>query len=412
MGFFGFLESWISNQKTEPASQGVDTITIDIPPDMYYQAMAVYTAKSLLANAIGRSEFLVYKEGKQVQNEDYYVLNVSPNINQTATEFWHDVIDKMYGEKNAALVVEANGRLYCADSWYISQERPLLGNVYHGVTVKNFTFDKSFRAEEVYLFRIDNEKFSQILTGMNRRYGELVATAVKAFETDGAQKFKLHIEATKENDKEFEEIFRNRIVEQLKAFLKRGSAVYVEFDGYKLENLSSGSTTPISSVSAKNILEIKNDMFNTVADALKIPRSLMSGNINNVKDVSAEFLTYGVDPIAQTLQETLNKRAGFRNWLKGNRYEVSTRNITHRDILELGAAVNQLISSSTMNIDEVRKEIGLPVLNTDWSKQYFITKNYTLTENMVDAIESGKNIDEQNKTNIETDVEGGDDNAG
>lgn len=387
MGFWGFLENWISKQETEPASQGVETITINIPPDLYYQAMAVYTAKSLLANAIGRSEFLVYLKGKPVKKEDYYVLNVSPNMNQTATEFWHDVIDKMFGPKNAALVVEANGRLYCADSWYIDQERPILGNVYRGVTVKNFTFNKSFRAEEVYLFRMDNENFYQILNGMNRRYGELLATAVTAFQTDGAQKFKIHIEATKENSDEFQEEFENNIAAQLKSFLKPGSAVYPEFDGYDLQSLT---TSAPSSVSAKNILEIKNDMFNTVADALKIPRSLMNGTINNVKDVSAEFLTYAVDPIAKVLQDGLNKRAGYQEWSVGNYYEVSTRNITHRDILELGTAVSQLLSSGTMCIDEIRIEIGLPPLNTEWSRKHFMTKNFTLIQEMVKAIESGK----------------------
>lgn len=387
MGFLGFLENWISKQKTEPASQGVDTVvTIDIPPDLYYQAMAVYTAKSLLANAIGRCEFQTYIDHKIEETEDYYVLNVSPNVNQTATEFWHDVIDKMLGPKNAALVVEANGRLYCADSWNVAYDRPIAGNIYDGVTVGTFTFNRKFRAEEVYLFRMDNENFNQILTGMNRRYGELIATAVTAFKTDGAQKFKIHIDATKENSDEFNEDFTKKIAEQLKEFLKPGSAVYPEFDGYDLQSLS--SSTP-SSVSAKNILEIKNDMFNTVADALKIPRALMNGTINNVKDISSEFLTYAVDPVAQIIEEGLNKRAGIREWMYGNRYKANTGKITHRDILEIGQQVNQLIASSTMNVDEVRHEIGMEPLNTPWSKIYFMSLNNTPTENMVKPVEEG-----------------------
>ena len=105
---------WINTflEKLMPTTQrvGGKTVVIDIPAIYYYRELAVYTAVSLIAHAIGRSEFKVYRDNKQVQNEEYFVLNVSPNRNETSSAFWHKVINRMVRD-GEALVVELGGRL-------------------------------------------------------------------------------------------------------------------------------------------------------------------------------------------------------------------------------------------------------------------------------------------------------------
>ena len=87
-----FLEAFINSEKYGD----MDTITLNVSPSLYYLQMAVCSATNIIANAISKSEIMVYIDNKPVQNEDYYLLNVSPNINQTSSEFWHKVMEAVH----------------------------------------------------------------------------------------------------------------------------------------------------------------------------------------------------------------------------------------------------------------------------------------------------------------------------
>ena len=64
----------------DPAS-----VVIDIPAELYYKELAIYTASSLISNAISRSEIRTFERGVPVKKQDYYLLNVSPNRNETSS---------------------------------------------------------------------------------------------------------------------------------------------------------------------------------------------------------------------------------------------------------------------------------------------------------------------------------------
>ena len=72
---------------------------------------------------------------------------------------------------------------------------------------------------------------------------------------------------------------------------------------------------------------------------------------------------------------------GYDYWSKGNYVKVDTSTINHIDILDVAEKVDKLISSGTCCIDETREILGLDPLNTEFSRQHFITKNYDTVEN-------------------------------
>ena len=104
---------WISNflERIMPTKEQVGgdatAIVIDIPAELYYKELAIYTATSLIANAISRSEIKCFVGGKPTKSEDYFLLNVSPNANETSSIFWHKVINKAIRE-GKALGVDIN----------------------------------------------------------------------------------------------------------------------------------------------------------------------------------------------------------------------------------------------------------------------------------------------------------------
>lgn len=384
--------AWISDflEKLFPVKERVggnpSAVIIDIPAELYYRELAIFTASSLISNAISRSEMRTFENGVPVKKKDYFLLNVSPNRNETSSVFWHKVINKVIRE-GEALVVEANGYLYCADSFGRASERPILGDIYESVAVGNFTFNKQFSQNDSYMFRLDNINVRQLIDGMYEQYGKILSGAAKNLKLSNGQKYKLHIDGVKAGDKEFNEEFEEFIKKQLKTYMESENAVYPEFDGYKLEadpvyNSGSGS--------ASDFLELKKELFSSVAGAFHIPDSMMTGNITNMADIIGSFLTFGVDPYADMITEALNKRSGLDNYVAGNRYQVDTSKIMHRDLFDVAADVSNLISSGVKCIDEVREMLGDAPLNTDWSRKHFITKNFEEIERFLSSAEGGE----------------------
>lgn len=379
--------AWLENflEKFTKVERYGGTVIINIPSSLYYKELALYTASSLIENAIGKCEFKTFENGKEVKKEDYYLLNVAPNANENASLFWHKVVRRMIRNPSGALVVEIRGKLHCATDFSIREERPILGNLYDGVVLEGgLQLNKVFRAEEVYLFRMEDQNVKILIDGLYEEYGSLLQTAARTFRDTNGRKFKFKVSGTKQGDEEFNNEFKTIIAKEIKAYMENEYATYVEYDGEVLEE-----QLQKQSKDSDDVIKLRKDMFEIVGQALKIPQSLMTGSVTSVKDVMDVFLTLSVDPWADAITEVLNKRATVREFMKGNYYKVDTGKIKHRDIFDLAPNIEKLIGSSALNIDELREEIDREALNTEWSKTYFMTKNNAKTEDVVNGISEG-----------------------
>jgi HK97 family phage portal protein len=304
-------------------------------------------------------------------------LNFSPNINENSSQFWHKVIQKMfYSDKGEALVIESKGKLYCADS-YCVDEFPMQGNRYTNITIGTLNLEKSYRANEVYLFKLENVKVKRLIDGLYQNYAELLSYAIKFYKKSNVTKYKLKLNEVEAGDEEFNEVFEEIIQEQLKNFIESENAVYPEYEGYNLEDISPKSNSKDTS----DIINIKKDIFETVAQAVKIPQSLILGNITNMKEVMTAFVTNAIDPYAKMIERELSRKQGYERWKQGDYVRVDTSKINHIDILEVADKVDKLISSGVMCVDDILGILDWEKLNTEFSKTHFITKNYDTIEN-------------------------------
>ena len=388
MGWFSnFLDRLIGEEEPDERIGGeTPPVVINIPADLYYRELAVHTAVSLIANAIGRAEIRTYECGVPVKKQDYFMLNVSPNRNETSSAMWHRVISKVI-RKHECLLVEADGRIYCADSFGRAAERPILGDIYENVTVGHFTFDRRFGQNDSYLLRLDDVDVKLLINGMYAHYGAILSAAAKALKQSNGQKYKLHIDGVKAGDDDFNREFEEYIKEQLKTYMESDNAVYPEFDGYKLESDPVYDGDPRSS---EDFVRLRKDLFSSVAAIFHIPESMMTGNITNMDEVVGSFLTFGVNPYADMIEEALNKRAGPENFLAGNYYRVDTSRIMHKDAFNVAESASNLISSGVKSIDEVREMLGDAPLNEEWSRKHFITKNFEEIERFLSPGEGGE----------------------
>ena len=397
MGWFEKIKS--AFPKSSKASIGLDEseVEITIPNSLYIRELAIYTATSLIANAISQCEIKVYQNNESVKNEDYFSLNVKPNPNESASEFWQKVINKMLRASpgKGALCFISNRNIYCADDYSIVEQRPFLGNIYGGVSVDNFLLDRQFTAKQCFIFKLENTQANNLIKSMYEDYGDIVSKAMESYKNSNAQKFKLKVDGAQAGSPEFNKTFEEVLQKPLKQFTSGDKKVYIEYGGYALEPMKTDGTQKNSD----DVVKLIDQIFKITGKAYKIPESLMLGNITNMNDVIKAFLTFAVEPVTDMIGKTLTGGYGLEEWQKGNYYKVDTSGINHIDIFDMANNIDKLISSAFMCIDEVRERTGLDAINEKWSRKHVLTKNYEFMEKMMNPV----NDEGGNKSEKDTD---------
>lgn len=365
--------------------------------EIKFLKLALYIVSTYISSAISTCEFKIYNNKKEsIRDTTYYKLNVGPNPNDTATRLKYMLTKKLVQE-GKSLVVKYKNYLYVANSFSFASES-ILGYEFDNVTIqKSEIIDKKFNRNTSFYFELDDEKVKSILNEVDENYKSLVSYAMKVYRKAISNKWKLKIDSVKQHDPNFEKEFERYVKEQLKEFITGDEGVYPELNGYILEHLDDGDNKTDSS----DIRNLRKDIFDMVAQAFKMPPSMMYGNVSNLKEVVNQFITFTVKPIAKMIGEEITRTLfSEQEVLKGKHVEVDISTINYKDIFDIATGVDKLISNGVANIDEVRAMINLSKLNSDFSKQHWITKNYSKVEDVMNA-ESENNGESDLSSQIE-----------
>lgn len=375
MKIFDFL----SKNRTKETEKKVWTIVSDNATELYFKELAFYIAVSYISNTISKCEFKVYKENEEVKDELYYLLNVAPNDNETANQFKNKIVQKLFYD-NQCLVFERRDKLYVADSFGID-EHPLTQNKFNNISVGIDNVKGQKNISDVFYFKIDDENINSLISGISESYQKLLTAAYSVFQNSAFEKYKLKIDQVKAGNPDFNHEFEEVIKEQLEDFINNPKAIYPEFSGYNLTSVKQ----PASQTDSSDIRNIRKEVFEVVAQAFKMPVSMLYGNMTNVKDIVNAYITFTIEPIAEMIgNELTRKTSTFEEWKNGNHIKIDLTSIYHVDIFDIADKVDKLISNGVYCVDEIRKKLGEKMLDTDFSKQHWITKNYSTSE---DALE-------------------------
>ena len=345
----------------------------------YYKELAIQISINLIANAISQCTCRTYENGVEVLGESHYILNVRPNINENSTMLWHKAIEQMVyvGE---ALIVNIKGNLYVADSYTID-EYPIKGNIYSNVTIGDLTLNKKFKQDDVILLRLNNTNVKRLIDNLYKSYGELLEYCIERYKLDNQEKYVLEIDNVKVGDRMFNEKFRDVLQEQLQDFLDNQKTILPLYKGQTLTDISKSSNSSNSS----DFQELIENLFRTVAQAFQIPVDLIFGKTDNINQVTKQYLTFCIEPIASMMSEELSAKLydGYTGFIKRNYVKVDTSDIRHIDVLEVGTAVDKILASGVMSINEIRNLIGFNEIEEEYAYKHWMTKNYTLAEDML-----------------------------
>lgn len=371
MGLFNFLDKRI---KLSDVKQ-TETIIGELKERVSLKTLAFYIASSYIADTIGKCNFKRYVEGKETEDNWFYLLNYSPNVNQNATDFKRKLIYRLINE-NEALVFNDKGNIYIADSFLI-EPRPLKGDIFYEISLKDESKTFTRKASEVFYLKLGEDKIKTLLASILDDYTELLNHAFDIYGSANAEKYKLILDEIKVGDTQFNEEFEKVIKKQLESFINSRKAVYPQFKGQDLEKIGNNE----GKTDSTDIRNLKKEVFETTAEAFKIPVSMMYGNMTNVKDIILSFITFAIDPIAKMISEEITRKTATKeNILKGTKIVVDTTAIMHIDLFEVADKADKLIASSIYCADELRVKLGDSKLNSEFSKQHWITKNYSKVE--------------------------------
>ena len=351
-----------------------------------FKELALFIGISYIANTLSKCEFKTYENGKEVKNKLYYMLNVSPNPNQNSSQFINKFVEQYYYQGHS-LVVPYKTHIHCADSFDVDESNPLIESKFNNVTFGNQQPKKQYKASEVFYFKLDNRKVKALIDSMYLEYSEIIAQALATFKRTNGTRYKLLLERHQAGDPEFKKQYDEFIKKGIQTFTENPNSVFVQNKGTDLQEFSSKTATNTS-----DIIAMRKEIFEVVAQALKIPLPMMYGNITNMNEIVKVYLSICIDPLADMISEEFTRKYySFAEWQAGNYVKVDTSCINHIDIFEVADKVAKIVSSAVMNVDELRDRLGINALETEFSTAYWMTKNFALAEDMLTNTEGREN---------------------
>ena len=349
--------------------------------------MAFWNAVNTIANAVSKCEFKTYTRGKETKGPEYYLWNIEPNQNQNSSGFIHKLIAELY-RNNECLVIEQSGKLLVADS-FTRTPYALYPDTFTDVTIGDFTFNKTFTQSDVLYFKLSERNMREVINAMYESYARLITYSMKAYQKSRGTKGIFNYETLPVAGTDERKFFDELITKKFKTFMNSGDAIIPLGKGQSYTDI--GSKT-YSSESTRDIRAMIDDVSDFTAKGFNMPPALLRGDIQGTSDAVDQFLTFCIDPLADMIQEEINrKRIGQVEYSKGSKIVIDTKTIKHIDLFSISTAIDKLIGSGAFCINDIRKATGDEIIDEDWAWQHWITKNYSSVEDLLKLITEGGN---------------------
>ncbi|MGD7007616.1 phage portal protein [Metabacillus sp. 84] len=348
---------------------------------IHLKKLAIQTCVNMIGRTISQTEFYVKKDKKVIKDEMYYRLNVRPNINDSANEFWETVIHKLIHDNECLIIQSDTKDLLIADS-FIHSEFAMVEDTFKEVKVKNYEFSRTFQMRDVLYFKYNNDHMTKLLDSLYTDYGELFGKIVESQKRKNQIRGIVDIETAGIKNDEQQEKIQNYINKVYKAITEKSVAIVPQQKGFKYDEKSNGASQSVDEVN-----KVTGGFLDQVAQALGIPIPLIRGDMADIEKLTRNYMTFCIDPLLKKIRDELNAKLIDRaDYLNGEK--VETKRISYSNMFDIATAVDKLRSSGTLNGNELREALGLERVDDPMMDVYFITKNY---QESSEALKGGEN---------------------
>ena len=376
----GFLDA-IFKRNSELSFMFDTEFFVSASTRIHMKHLAVETCANFLARTISQSEFRVKTNGAYVKDELYYKMNVRPNKNQSATEFWEQVIINMIYDNEVLIIQSDEEDLLIADD-FTHNEYAVYEDTFTDVTIGDYTFKRVFKQSEVLHMRYANKNLQPLIDGLYKDYADLFSNVL------GAQKRKNQIRSTVSVDssvaKDAEKMGKlQAYIDKVYKSIRKNTdvAIVPEQPGFTYKEHGGGT----SNQSVDEINKVTNGFLDQIAMAIGIPAGLLHGDLAGVKEITKSYTVFTVKPMLKKIRDECNSKFfTMKEYLSGSFLEVKIA--SYESIFDLAVAIDKLVSSGTFNRREIRGEAGFDTPDSEEFDKFYITKNY---------MEEGKEDSEQ-----------------
>lgn len=347
------------------------------------QTIAMEKAIDLIANMISKCEFRHYSldktEVKEKYGEEYYTLNVRPNPNQDGSAFWKAVTKKSFHDfESGALVVMHNGHLYLAES-FDSDDKVLVSKTYSNVVIDGYKLNKKFNSDDAILIKQNNEDVARLMNTYYRNMQEMISYALNDYKQKNGLKLLAKMPGkykVKKNGEDVEIEAQDYLDATLKALFDNDNVgvpidknIEISLLGDKIQNKDSSDV--------RNLIR---HVFEDVATAFHIPRDVFFGTKTEKSTSMTDFLTFAIDNPIQVIEDAINaKMISKEDYLRGERVVIDKLRIQHFDIVDSANAMDKYFAIGFTH-NEIRRWLGMPMVNDSWANERHFTKNYAREE--------------------------------
>lgn len=376
MGLWQTFLSWFDRDGNLDLSAHVAVLATEV----YFKNLAIQACVNLIANTVARSEFKTYERGVETRKDNYYLFNVEPNPNKSASKFWRDVVHHLVHD-NECLVIMQGEHLYLADSYNVVSGT-FVENLYTDIRIGDLNLTTKHRESEVLHFELHNERIKDVVDGLYTSYGKLIAAAQKHYKRNASRKGSLTIPTNYPQTEKAQTELRELLEKRFKTFFEAESdAVIPLTNGITYSEIEHGAATTKGSVEGRDIRAFIDDVFDFTAMAFQVPPQLLKGNVADTEKAVNNFLTFCINPLAELLTDEINRKMyGKKAYLERTYMKLDTSHIRAVDIKDVANALDVLLRIGAYTIDDCLQHLGMEPLNTEWSTQRWMTKNYAPIE--------------------------------
>ena len=318
----GFLDA-IFKRNSELSFMFDTKFFVSASTRIHMKHLAVETCANFLARTISQSEFRVKTNGAYVKDELYYKMNVRPNKNQSATEFWEQVIINMIYDNEVLIIQSDDEDLLIADD-FTHNEYAVYEDTFTDVTIGDYTFKRVFKQSEVLHMRYANKNLQPLIDGLYKDYADLFSNVL------GSQKRKNQIRSTVSVDssvaKDAEKMGKlQAYIDKVYKSIRKNTdvALVPEQPGFTYKEHASGTINQ----SVDEINKVTNGFLDQIAMAIGIPAGLLHGDLAGVKEITKSYTVFTVKPMLKKIRDECNSKFfTMKEYLSGSFLEVKIKN--------------------------------------------------------------------------------------
>lgn len=379
MSLFDIFKTSIKNE--EPSDWIPDFVFGDEESARsYLKIMAKNTVLDFVARTMSTLE-VKFKNKNDTADWDY-ILNVRPNSDMSAATFWEKFFYRLLDDNEVLVIFTEDNQLLIADD-FSRTEYAVYDDVFIGVTVKNYVFQKSFSMSDVIYIEYNNDKLERFTKGLFDDYSELFGRILEIAMRNNQIRGSVSIDTTGnineekgKDGKTRSERLQEYIDKVYNAFKTKSVAIVAKIKGFDYEEYT--NKQGVSNQSLDELNKMKTSLIDDIANAIGVPTALIYGEKAELDSNIKAFRKLCIAPLVKKIQdELIAKILSRQEYGKGERIKVT--NVLPKDLLEYATQIDKVTSGGAFMIDEVREAVEYDPLPNNEGQERIRTKNYEET---------------------------------